>query len=83
VEQPPGHGRLEELALVTLPRRHVDANNDPVAITNQMDLGAEAATRTPERMVRWLLQLRLLTPAQPARPDRLFFSPRRLPGWPG
>jgi hypothetical protein len=83
VEQPPGHGRLEELALVTLPRRHVDANDDTVTIANQMDLGAEAAARTAQRMARWLLELRFLTAAQPAWPARLFFSPRRLPGWPG
>src|SRR5262245_59176100 len=37
VEQPPSHGRLEELALVTLPRRDVDGDNETVAVTDQMD----------------------------------------------
>ncbi len=57
VEQPPGQGRLEELALVTLPRRDVDGNNESVAVTYQMDFRPEAASRTPERMVRWFLEL--------------------------
>jgi hypothetical protein len=83
VEQSPGHGRLEELALMALPRRDVDGHDETVALTNQVDLRAEATTRTPERMVRRLLELRLLTPAQPSRAVRLFFSPRRQLDSPG
>jgi hypothetical protein len=83
VEQPSGHGRLEELALVTLPRRDVDGNKETVAVTNQMDFRSKAAPRTPERMVRWLLELRLLASAEFAGAARLFFSPRRQLGWPG
>src|SRR5439155_7178682 len=32
VEQTSGHGRFEELALVTLPRGNVDGNNETVAV---------------------------------------------------
>jgi hypothetical protein len=68
---------------MALPRRDVDGNDEAVAFTNQVDLRAEATTRTPERMVRWLLELRLLTPTQSSRAVRLFFSPRRPLGSPG
>jgi hypothetical protein len=68
---------------MALPRCDVDGNDEAVALTYQVDLRAEAATRTTERMVRWLLELRLLTSAQPSRAVRLFFSPRRPLGSPG
>jgi hypothetical protein len=68
---------------MALPRRDVDGNYETVALTNQVDLRAEATTRTPERMVRWLLELRLLASAQSSRALRLFFSPRRQLGSPG
>ena len=66
-----------------LPRRDVDGNDEAVALTNQVDLRAEAAARTTRRMVRWLLELRSLASAQPSRAARLFFPPRRPLGWPG
>lgn len=83
VEQSLGHGRLEELALMALPRRDVDGNDEAVALTNQVDLRAKATTRTPERMVRWLLELRLFASTQLSRAGRLFFSLRRPLGLPG
>lgn len=83
VEQASSHGRLEELALVTLPRRDVNGHNESVAVTNQMDFSPEATARTSERMVRRFLELRFLASAEPGRAARLFFSPRRQTGWPG
>jgi hypothetical protein len=38
-----------------------------VFVTNEVDLGAEAAARATERMVMWLLELRLLAAAQSSR----------------
>jgi hypothetical protein len=66
-----------------LPSREVDRQNEAVAVTDQVDLGAEAATRTPQRMVKRLLHLRRLAPAQPPRDAAFFFPPRRQPCWPG
>jgi hypothetical protein len=63
VQQPPSQGRFQELALVTLPRRDVDGNNEAVAVTNQMDLCAKATTRPSKRMVKWLLKLRFFAPS--------------------
>src|SRR5262249_29215556 len=83
MEQPLGHGRFKVLALVTLPRRDVDRNQETVAVTNQMDFCSKAATRPSERMIRWLLKLRLLASPQPSGRAGLFFSPRRRLGWPG
>ena len=86
MEQPPSHRRLERSALVGLPGRDVDRDDPSVLITGQVDLGRESSTRAPQRMVKGLLHLRLLTPTQPLRvrfaPSRTvsLFSPRqRLP----
>ena len=68
---------------MTLTCRDVDANNETVALTNQMDLRPKTAPRPPERMVRRFLELRLLASAEFAGAARLFFSPRRQPDWPG
>jgi hypothetical protein len=67
VEQPTSHRRLERLALVRLPGRNMEGNDGTVFVTNQMDLGGKAAARAPQRMVKRLLHLRLLTPSQPLR----------------
>jgi hypothetical protein len=86
MKQSPSHRRLERFALVRLPGRKMEGNDPPVLITNQVDLGRESSTRAPQRMVKRLLHLRLLTPTQPLRvrfaPSRTvaLFSPRqRLP----
>ena len=50
---------------------------------DEVSLRANAAARTPKRMVRWLPELRLFTSAQPSRAGRPFFSPRRQLGSPG
>jgi hypothetical protein len=52
VEQRPGHGRLERLAVVPLTGCDVDGNDATVAGTDDVDLGAETAAGTPQRMVR-------------------------------
>ena len=63
--------------------RDVDGNDETMAITHQVDLGAESAPRAPERMIMRLLQLRLLTSAQPPRVAPLFSPLRRPPDWHG
>jgi hypothetical protein len=63
--------------------RYMDRQNEAVAITNQMDLGAEATPRAPQRMVRRLLELRFFPPAQPPGGARFFFPLLRQPYWRG
>src|SRR5262249_36646755 len=65
VEQPSGHRCLEHLTLMHLPGSDMDADDEAVAVAQQMDLRAEAAAGTPQRMVNGLLHLRLLLSAQP------------------
>ena len=73
------HDLLEALRLVALAGGHPHGQHDAVAITDQVRLGAEAAPRTPQRMIRWLLHLRRLGPAQLRRRLGIFFSPPRRP----
>ena len=63
------------LTLVRLSGRDVDAQDGAVSITNEVDLGAEAAARASERMVMWLLELRPLAAAQSSRAADRFFPP--------
>ena len=71
------HDLLEALGLVALASGHPHGQDDALAITDQVRLGAEATPRTPQRMVRRLLHLRRLGPAQLRRRLGIFFSPRR------
>jgi hypothetical protein len=68
---------------VCLTGRDVDAQDGAVSITDEVDLGAEAAARATERMVMWLLELRLLAAAQSSRAATAFSPRRRPPCWPG
>ena len=83
MEQSPRHSRLERRAVVCLSGRNVDRDDPTMLITNQVDLGRKPATRAAERMVKGLLHLRRLTPAQPLRTRfarsgmASFFSPLR------
>ena len=72
VEQSPGHGRLQRLTLVRLAGGDVEGYDETVFVINQVDLGAKTASRTPHRMVKRLLGLRLLTSSQPPRTAPLF-----------
>src|SRR5262249_19512428 len=60
VKQPRGHRGLERLALMPLSSGEMDCDNETVAVTDQMDLRANPAPGTSQRMVRWLLHLRRL-----------------------
>ena len=79
----PEHHRLERFALVPLPGGHEDGQEGAPAIADEMDFRAEAAPRAAQRMVRRLQHLRPLRPAQLWPAVRIFFSPRRRPGWHG
>jgi hypothetical protein len=62
--------------------RDVEGQDGTMFVTNQVDLGSKAATRTTQRMVKWLLELRLLTSSQPPPTGPPFFPlPQRL-YWP-
>lgn len=61
--------------------RDVDGHDETMAITHQVDLGAESTPRAPERMLRRLLQLRRLASAQPPRGAPPFSPLRRPPDW--
>ena len=73
---PLDHG-LEELGFVPLTGRDVNPQEDAVILADQVDLGAEAALRVAQRMVRRLLQLRRLGPGQDAGSARFFGSSGR------
>src|SRR5208337_3007507 len=68
VEQSPGHGRLQRLTLVRLAGGDVEGYDETVFVANQVDLGAKTTSRTPQRMVKRLLDLRLLVCKRPAIP---------------
>ena len=55
----------------------MDCDDETVAVTDQMDLRAKPAPGTSQRMVRRLLHLRRLWPAQLLGAARVFFRPRR------
>src|SRR4051794_28893968 len=61
-EQPTSHRGLERLALMGLPGGDMDGDDEPMAVADQVDLRAEPAPRSPQRMVRRLLHLRRLRP---------------------
>src|SRR5271157_2524068 len=73
VEQSPGHGWLQRLTLVRWPAVTWRATMKPclsqtrwiLVLKNQVDLGAKTTSRTPQRMVKRLLDLRLLASSQP------------------
>src|SRR6516164_8156463 len=50
------HGRLERLALVPLAAGNVDAQHGPLAVAQQVDLGAEATPGVAQRMICWLFE---------------------------
>ena len=83
VKQPTGHRGLERFALMRLSGGDMDGDDETVAVADQMDLRAEPAPGTPQRMVRRLLHLRRLRPAQSPGTAGVFFSPRPPLGWPG
>src|SRR3954469_25321473 len=74
---PQAHGPergLDEARLVRLPGTHHGGERDAVAVDDQMQLGAEAAARAPQRVIRGLI----------GRRRHVFFPPRRpLRDWPG
>ena len=72
VEQSPGHGRLQRLTLVRLAGGDVEGYDETVFVANQVDLGAKTTSRTPQCMVKRLLDLRLLASSQPPRTAPLF-----------
>jgi hypothetical protein len=72
VEQSPGHGRLQRLTLVRLAGGDVEGYDETVFVANQVDLGAKTTSRTPQRIVKRLLDLRLLMSSQPPRTAPLF-----------
>ena len=51
----------------------MDCDDETVAVTDQMDLRAKPAPGTSQRMVRRLLHLRRLWPAQLLGAARVFF----------
>ena len=53
----------------------MDSDYEPVAVANQMDLRAKAASRTPQRMVKWFLHLRHLGPPSCLELLLFFFAP--------
>ena len=65
-----------------LPGGEMDGDDETVAVADQMDLRAKPASGTSQRMVRRLLHLRRLWPAQLLRAARRFFRPRRRPAGP-
>src|SRR5262245_49654429 len=69
------HDLLEARGLVALTSGHPHGQDDALAVTDQVRLGAEATPRTPQRMIRWLLHLRCLGSAQLRRRVGIFFSP--------
>jgi len=73
----PLHGLREALGFMTLALGHPHGQQDAPAVTDQMDLGAEAALRTSQRMPLGLLHLRRCRSAQSRHVGRIFFSPRR------
>jgi len=75
VEQSPGHGWLQRLTLMRLAGGDVEGYDETVFVINQVDLGAKTASRTPHRMVKRLLGLRLLTSSQPPRTAPFFPPP--------
>ena len=83
VKQPTSHRGLERFALMRLSGGEMDREDETVAVADQMDLRAKPAPGTSQRMVRRLLHLRRLWPAQSRRIARVFFSPRPPLGWPG
>ena len=76
-KQPTGHRGLEHFALMRLSGGEMDCDDETVAVTDQMDLRAKPAPGTSQRMVRRLLHLRRLWPAQLLGAARVFFRPRR------
>ena len=60
----------------------MDGDYETVAVTDQMDLRAKPAPGTSQRMVRRLLHLRRLWPAQLRPAARVFFRPSRRPAGP-
>ena len=66
-----------------LTRRGPDRQYDAVALTDQVDLRAEASLRAAQRMILRLLYLQWLRPTQLRRGVRIFFSPPPRRGWHG
>src|SRR5581483_3582500 len=54
----PAHHRLEGLALVALPGGQPDGQDDALAVAGQVNLGAEAAARAAQAVVRRLSKMR-------------------------
>lgn len=78
-DHPQQHG-FQPLAVVDLPGREVHGQQGATTITDQMHLRPEAAPRTTQRMIFWLLKLRRLFPSKAGPHLGIFFSPLRLPG---
>src|SRR5262249_56606929 len=65
-----------------LSRGEMDGDDETAAVTDQVDLRAEPSPGTPQRMVRGLLHLRRLGPAQSRLAARIFFRPGCRPAGP-
>lgn len=79
-EQQVAHQGRKRLALVPLATGQVHPNRDAVAFDQEMDLGAETASRVAQRMLRRLHELPCFWPDQPRQEVGIFFPPRRQRG---
>jgi hypothetical protein len=58
---------------------YVEGDDGTVFVTSQVDLGGKTASRTTERMVKRLLELRPFTPSEPLRTAPPFSPLQRRP----
>jgi hypothetical protein len=74
---------LKRLGFVLLTGGDEDRQQGAPAVADQVDLGAKATLRTPQRMISRFPHLRLPGAAQLRPAVRIFFPPRRRLGWLG